>query len=63
LDGKGNKVTLTSNYQTEEQDPQMYLQLDMSKYDAGNYLVTVTIKDKNSGKTTSASTELQWGEQ
>ncbi|MDP3582838.1 MAG: hypothetical protein Q8S39_12965, partial [Ignavibacteria bacterium] len=63
LDGKGNKVTLTSNYQTEEQDPQMYLQLDMSKYDAGNYLVTISIKDKNSGKTISASTELQWGEQ
>ena len=62
LDGKGNKIMLTSNYQTEERDPQMYLQLDMSKYDAGNYLVTVTIKDKNSGKTISASTELQWGE-
>ncbi|KAF0141972.1 MAG: hypothetical protein FD122_1059 [Stygiobacter sp.] len=60
LDGKGNKIMLTSNYQTEEQDPQMYLQLDMSKYDAGNYLVTVTIKDKNSGKTISASTELTW---
>lgn len=60
LDGKGNKIMLTSNYQTEEQDPQMYLQLDMSKYDAGNYLVTVSIKDKNSGKTISASTELTW---
>lgn len=60
LDGKGNKIMLTSNYQTEEQDPQMYLQLDMSKYDAGNYLVTVTIKDKNSGKTISASSELTW---
>lgn len=63
LDGKGNKVTLTSNYQTEEQDPQMYLQLDMSKYDAGNYLITVSVKDKNSGKTISASSELSWGEQ
>lgn len=60
LDGKGNKVTLTSNYQTEEQDPQMYLQLDMSKYDVGNYLVIVTITDKNSGKTINASSELQW---
>ncbi|MBI3125276.1 MAG: GWxTD domain-containing protein [Ignavibacteriales bacterium] len=60
LDGKGNKIMLTSNYQTEERDPQMYLQLDMSKYDAGNYLVTVTIKDKNSGKTVSVSTELTW---
>lgn len=63
LDGKGNKVTLTSNYQTEEQDPQMYLQLDMSKYDAGNYLITVSVRDKISGKTMGASSELQWGEQ
>lgn len=62
LDGKGNKVMLTSNYQTQEQDTQMYIQLDMSKYEPGNYLITVTINDKNTGKTVSANSEIEWRE-
>lgn len=60
FDGKGNKVMLTSNYQTQEQDTQIYLQLDLSKYESGNYTIIVTIKDKNTGKAVSANTEIIW---
>lgn len=59
-DGKGNKVTLTSNYQTEEKDPQMYLQLDMSNYGSGDYLITITIRDKTTNKTVSVNSEIYW---
>ncbi|MFA7421096.1 MAG: GWxTD domain-containing protein [Melioribacteraceae bacterium] len=62
LEGKGNKVMLTSNYQTQEQDAQMYLQLDMGKYEPGSYQITVTIKDKYTGKTVSADSEIEWRE-
>ncbi len=60
LDKKGEKVSLTSKYQTREKDPQMYLQLDMSKYEPGEYVLTVTIKDKVTGKEVSGGTEIKW---
>jgi GWxTD domain-containing protein len=62
LDGKGNKVMLSSNYQTQEQDTQMYIQIDMGKYEPGSYQITVTIKDKYTGKTVSANSEIEWRE-
>jgi len=60
IDKEGNKVSLTSRYQTQEKDPQMYLQLDMSKYEPGEYLITVSIKDIVTGKGTSNQTEINW---
>ncbi len=60
LDKKGEKVSLTSKYQTQEKDPQMYLQLDMSKYEPGEYVLTVMIKDNINGKEVSGSTEIKW---
>jgi GWxTD domain-containing protein len=54
------KISLTSDYQTQEKNPQMYLQLDMSKYEAGNYIITVTIKDKVTGKSISGDSEIVW---
>ena len=57
---KGENISLTSDYQTQEKDPQIYLQLDMSKYEPGNYNITVTIKDKISGKSISADSEIIW---
>ncbi len=60
--GKTNnkKIALTSSYQTDKANPQMYLQLDMSKYEPGSYLLTVKIKDKISGKEVHSSTTLIW---
>ena len=58
LDKSGNKVRLSSNYQTQDKDSQMYLQLDMSKYEPGDYIINVSVKDKISGAETSSSAEL-----
>lgn len=60
LDKEGKKVSLTSKYQTQGKDPQMYLQLDMSKYEPGEYVVTVSIKDNATGKEVSSQTEINW---
>jgi GWxTD domain-containing protein len=54
------KITLTSHYSTEETDPQMYLQLDLTKYEAGNYLITVEIIDNANNKTVSSSIIVDW---
>lgn len=56
----GEKITLTSHYQTLERDPQIYLQLDLSGYEPGNYIVTITIKDQISNTSASASAEVVW---
>jgi GWxTD domain-containing protein len=44
------QVTLTSQYQFHDKSPQVYFQLDMNKYEPDDYLLTLSIKDKNSGK-------------
>lgn len=56
----GEKITLTSHYQTLERDPQIYLQLDLSGYEPGNYIVTITIKDQISNTSASSSAEVVW---
>ncbi len=58
--GSGEEqLTLTSKFKTLESDPQIYLQLDMSKYEPKNYLITVTIKDKIDNSTKSISSSLK----
>ncbi len=54
------QIGLTSQYQTKDKESQIYLQLDMSNYDPGNYILTVKIKDNISGKETQQQTELTW---
>ncbi len=54
------QIGLTSKYQTKDKDSQIYLQMDMSGYDAGDYVLTVKIKDNISGKEASESTNLKW---
>jgi|GEM_PF-855077 len=53
-------VSISSNYQTSEKDPQMYLQIDMSGYAPGNYILTVNIKDNLSGEAVSKSVKFSW---
>ncbi|MBI1936733.1 MAG: GWxTD domain-containing protein [Ignavibacteriales bacterium] len=53
-------ITLTSNYQTLETDPQIFLQLDLSKYPANKYLVTVTVKDKLENREVKSSAIVDW---
>ncbi len=54
------QIGLTSKYRTKEKDSQMYLQLDMSGYDRGDYVLTVKIKDNISGKETSENAIVRW---
>lgn len=60
LKGSKEEVSLTSRYQTEEKDPQMYIQLDMSEYEAGDYIIGIVIKDNLSQKESRAETLLHW---
>ena len=53
-------ITLTSNYQTYNNSPQMYLQLDMNDAKPGDYEITVTVYDNVSQKEVSKSTLIKW---
>jgi len=44
------KIILTTKYQVIEKDPQIYFQLDMNKYEEGEYLMELFIKYNNSGE-------------
>lgn len=54
------KISLTSDFRTPEKDPQIYMQLDLSKYPAGKYLITVIIKDKLGGSVTETRSIINW---
>ncbi|OGU67125.1 MAG: hypothetical protein A2499_05390 [Stygiobacter sp. RIFOXYC12_FULL_38_8] len=54
------KLSLTSQYKLPKADQQMYLQLDMNNYPPDTYILTVSIKDKNTNKTVSLNSELTW---
>ena len=54
------KISLTSNYQTAGKDPKIYLQLDLSKYPAGKYLIVVLIEDKFTGNLIETKTVVDW---
>jgi GWxTD domain-containing protein len=61
--GVGNnkkEITLSTVYQTKEINPQMYLQLDMSNYVPGEYILTVSITDKVTGKSVKSEKLVNW---
>jgi GWxTD domain-containing protein len=59
--GKNNEgVTLSSKYQTQGKNSQMYLQLDMNKSQPGDYIILVTISDNISKKEVSKSAIIKW---
>ena len=59
--GKENKeIILTTKYQVTKKDPQIYFQLDMNKYEAGDYSLELFIKDKNSGKEIKTEKIFSW---
>ncbi len=55
-----DEVTLTTDYQSFQKNTQVYLQLDMSSYPPGDYIITVTIEDKLAGREASSETFLNW---
>ncbi len=60
INSEEKQVSLTSNYQTDDRNSQVYLKLDMSGYEPGDYILTIKIKDNINGKKTEQSTELSW---
>ena len=55
-----DEITLTTNYKSFEKNAQVYLQLDMDKYQPGDYSITVTINDILAGRETSSEILLKW---
>ncbi len=60
INNEQKQVSLTSNYKTEDRNSQVYLQLDMTGYEPGDYVLTIKLKDNITGKETEQSTELTW---
>lgn len=60
MDNEKKQVSLTSNYQTKDKDSQIYLQLDMTGYEPGNYILSIKIKDNITGKETEQNIKLIW---
>jgi len=60
LNDEDEKLTLTSSYQSFNKNTPVYLQIDMSKYEKGNYKLSVEIKDMNNSKVVNRNTILRW---
>jgi len=60
LGKKKEEVIVTTKYQTQQKDPRMYFQMDMSTYQPGNYIVTIIVKDNLTGKEASSKTVLHY---
>ncbi len=58
--GGEEKLTLTSNYKTAEVNPQVFLQIDMSGYSTGRYLLNVEIEDNLSKKAVSSKIMIDY---
>ncbi|MGA7720369.1 MAG: GWxTD domain-containing protein [Ignavibacteriaceae bacterium] len=53
-----DEVTIITKYQTQENDPQIYFQLDMHNYLPGEYVINLFIKDNLTGKEISKDVSL-----
>jgi hypothetical protein len=55
-----NTLTLTTEYQSYDKDTPVYLQLDMSKYEKGDYKINIEIEDLAVGSVVNSQTLLRW---
>ena len=60
INNEGKQVSLTSNYQTRDKDSKVYLQLDMSGYEEGKYILTIKLIDNITGNEIEQSANLLW---
>ncbi len=60
LGKKKEEVIVTTKYQTQGTNPRMYFRLDMSNYQPGNYILTITVKDNYTGNEVSSQTILHY---
>lgn len=55
-----DQITLSTKYQSYEKNAQVYLQVDMNKYDKGDYNLVVEVEDLSDGSIVSEQTILRW---
>ena len=60
LGDKEEVLTLETKYQSFEKNSPVYLQLDMSKYEKGDYNINIEIEDLSTGDVASSQTILRW---
>jgi len=60
LSDKEEVLTLETKYQSFEKNSPVYLQLDMSKYEKGDYNINIEIEDLSTGDVASSQTILRW---
>ncbi len=58
--GSDDELTLETNYQSFEKNTQVYLQVDMSNYDPGEYRVSVSVEDDISGEEATEESIIYW---
>ncbi len=54
------KITLKSNYKTLEENPQIYFQLDLNNFEAGEYHIKIVIKDNIAGNEKEINRIIKW---
>jgi len=54
------EIVLTTTYKVAESNPRIYFQLDMSKYEPGEYSLSLDINDHNSEEKTKAHIIFDW---
>lgn len=54
------KITLKSNYKTQEENPQIYFQLDLNNFEPGEYRIKIVIKDNLSGNEKEIDRVIKW---
>lgn len=57
--GEDGAISLTTNYRTNDENTQVYMQLDLSGYKPGKYDFIITINDKISGISVERKTDLE----
>lgn len=59
--GNDNKeIVLTTNYRVSEKDSQIYFQVDMNKYEPGEYTLTVKLQDNNDTRQAETKAVFNW---
>jgi len=60
LKPESKEITIISTIQTNEHTKQVHFMLEMTNYEAADYIITISVKDKKSKQTVSNRTVLFW---
>lgn len=60
LSSRPDRVTLSSDYKTLDKNPAMYVQLDLTNYEPGKYIISVKVKDLIAGMEANSRSVVEW---